>query len=51
MFALDNRDLHAKLRRPDRGNITARAGADDRQVKSLVSHGLFAPDYEYSSRL
>ena len=38
MGALDDRGLEAELRGADRGDIAARAGADDDDVETRVSH-------------
>src|SRR4029077_11383692 len=38
MLALDDRRLHAELRRPDRRDITAGAGADDDEIEGCIGH-------------
>ncbi len=42
MLALDDRGLHAELRRADGGDIAAGAGADDGEIEARVSHGVAA---------
>jgi hypothetical protein len=41
LVALDERGLHAELRRPDRRDITARPAADHHQVESRLRHSSF----------
>src|SRR6185503_7122849 len=42
-LALDDRGLDLELTEPDRGGITARAGADHDCIETLLGHGRVIP--------